>query len=192
MLGVSAKSAIRTIDDLRKLGRPLKVTATDFGSTAYAAGAILADALKLPIQHITGYKGTNDYIVGVIRGDGDFAVAPVSTFKQFVESGDIRPIFTAEEKSSMPGVPTIAQLGHPNLTGLAVDRFVLAPPGTPAAVVKILSDSMAKAAKDPELMDLAAKAGEPVAFLSADQAKASADRALDVYLKYKAVIGKKN
>ena len=192
MLGVSAKSSIKTVDDLRKLNRPLKVLHTDFGSTAYAASAILGDALKLPMTHISGYKGTNDYIVGVIRGDGDFAVAPVSTFKQFVESGDIRPVFTAEKTSSMPGVPTIAQLGFPDLSGLAVERYVLAPPGTPAAIVKILSDAMGKAAADPQLIELARKAGEPLSFLPTEQAKAAADKSLAVYTRYKGVIGRRN
>jgi len=192
MLGVSAKSPFKTIDDLRKAGRPLKALHTDFGSTSYAASAILGEALKITSTHITGYKGTNDYIVGVIRGDGDFAVAPVSTFKQFVEAGDIRPLLTAEEKSSMPGVPTIAELGFPDLTGLAVDRYVLAPPNTPDEVVRILSDALGKAAADPQLIELAKKSGEPLSFLPAGQAQAAAEKSLAVYSKYKAVIGRKN
>lgn len=191
MIAVPSKSAIRTIEDLRRLGRPVKMPSTDFGSTAFAGTAIFGEVLKFPIQHLTGYKGTNDYIVGVIRGDGDATIGPVSTMRKFVQSGDVRGLFTTEKTSSLTGVPTIAELGHPELTGLGVDRFVVGPPGLADSVTKALSDAMAKAVEDPELQALAQKSGEPFAFLPADQAKASADRSLAFYTKYKAAIQKR-
>lgn len=191
MIGASAKSSFRTIDDLKKLGRPVKIPTTGFGATAYAAAAVMAEAFGFKAEHIPGYKGTNDYIVGVIRGDGDVAVAPVSTFKQFVESGAIRPLMTAEDKSSMPGVKTIAELGHPELTGLAVERYVIAPPDTPANIAGILSDAIGKAASDPELKAKAEKSGEPLDFIPASGAQAAFNKALKIYEKYKHAIVRK-
>jgi tripartite-type tricarboxylate transporter receptor subunit TctC len=190
-LGVAAKSPLRTVEDLRKLGRPVKMPSTDFGSTAYAGMAIFGEVLKFPVQHLTGYKGTNDYIVAVVRGDGDATTGPVSTMRKFLQSGDMRALFTTEEKSTLEGVPTIAKLGHADLTGLGVDRFVVGPPGMPAAVVKALSDAMAKAIQDPQLQAIAQKSQEPFAFLPADQAKASADRSLALYNKHKTALQKR-
>ena len=189
ILAVSAKSDIKTIQDIQKLGRPLKIPSTDFGSTAYAASEIFGQVLKFPIQHLTGYKGTNDYIVGVIRGDGEATVAPVSTLKQFIQSGDMRAIFTTEAKSSIPGVKTIGELGFPDLTGLGVERFVVGPPGMPAETVKILSDTLMKSIADPESQKHAEQEG--FAPLPAEQAKSSADRTLALYSKYKAALSKK-
>jgi len=191
VLGVQAKSPVRSIEDLRKLGRPVKMPSTDFGSTAYAGMAIFGEMLKFPIQHLTGYKGTNDYIVAVVRGDGDATTGPVSTMQKFIQSGDMRGLFTTEEKSTLKGVPTIAELGHPELTGLGVDRFVVGPPGLPAEITKALSDAMAKAVQDPELQAIAEKSNQPFAFLPADKAKANADRSLALYGKYKAAIQKR-
>lgn len=191
MIAVPAKSSIKSVDDLKKLGRPVKIPHTDYGSTAYAATAIFTAELNIPVQHLTGYKGTNDYIVATIRGDGDAAMAPVSTLRKFIEAGDMRGIVTMEEKSTIGDVPTIGSLGYKGLTGLAVDRFVLAPPGTPDNIKKILSDALAKAVQDPELKAAAEKSGEPFAFLPAAEAKASGDRALGLYLKYKSVLGRK-
>ncbi len=191
MVGASAKSSIRTIDDLKKLGRPVKIPTTGFGSTAYAAAAVFAQAFGMKAEHIPGYKGTNDYIVGIVRGDGDIAVAPVSTFKQFVESGAIRPLMTFEETTSMPGIKTVAELGHPELSGLAVERYIVAPPGTPANVVKILSDALGKAASDPELKAKAAKTGEPLDYIPAAQAQAAFNKSLAIYETYKEAIRRK-
>jgi tripartite-type tricarboxylate transporter receptor subunit TctC len=189
MLAVPAKSSIKTIEDIQKLGRPLKIPSTDFGSTAYAASEIFAQVLKFQTQHLVGYKGTNDYIVGVIRGDGDAAVAPVATLKQFLQSGDMRAIFTTEEKSSVPGVKSIGDLGHKELVGLGVERFVVGPPGMPADVVKILSDSLMKAVASPEAQKFAEKEG--FAPLPADKAKASADKTLKLYTDYKQALIKR-
>lgn len=191
MIAVPAKSPIRSIEDLRKLGRPVKMPSTDFGSTAFAGTVIFGAVLQFPIQHLTGYKGTNDYIVGIVRGDGDATTSPVSTMRKFIRSGDTRGLFTTEKKSTLEGVPTIAELGHPELTGLGVDRFVVGPPGLPAAVTAALAEAMAKAVADPELQALAKKTGEPFAFLPPDQAKGSADRSLALYGKYRSALSKR-
>lgn len=188
MMGVAAKSPYKTLDDLKKLGRPVKFLHTDFGSTAFAATAIAMEVMKLPGQHLTGYKGTSEFILAAVRGDGDAAIAPVSTMRSFLQSGDVHGVFTFEEKSSVEGVPTVASLGYPELTGLSVDRFVIAPPGLPAAVKKTLSDALMKALADPQLKELAEKAGEPFSGLPAEEAKASADRSLALYLKHKSAI----
>lgn len=189
MLAVPAKSSIKTLDDVRKLGRPLKIPSTDFGSTAYAASEIFAKELDFKVQHLTGYKGTNDYIVGAIRGDGDAVVAPVSTLRQFIDAGEVRGIFTTEERSTIPGIKTIGELGNPNLTGLGVERFVVGPPEMKAEIVNTLSEGIAKAIKQPEVRKHAEKEG--FSFLPADQAKASADKGLALYSKYKEALVKK-
>lgn len=189
MLAVPAKSTVKTIEDLQKLGRPVKIPSTDFGSTAYAGSEIFAKELKFNVQHLTGYKGTNDYIVGAIRGDGDAVVAPVSTLKQFIQAGDMRGIFTTEEKSSVPGVKSVGELGHKELIGLGVERFVVGPPGMKPETIKILSDGIEKAMKDPDVQKHADKEGFD--FQPADKAKASADRGLALYSKHKEALVKK-
>ena len=91
----------------------------------------------------------------------------------------------------MPGVKTVAELGHPELSGLAVERYVVAPPGTPANIVKILSDALGKAASNPELKAMAAKTGEPLDYIPAAGAQAAFNKALAIYEKHKAAIRRK-
>lgn len=189
MLAVPAKSSLKTIEDFQKLGRPVKIPSTDFGSTAYAGSEIFAKELGFTVQHLTGYKGTNDYIVGAIRGDGDAVVAPVSTLKQFIQAGDMRGIFSTEEKSSIPGVKGIGELGHKELVGLGVERFAVGPPGMPPEAIKVLSDGIEKAMKDPEVQKHADKEG--FAFQPSGEAKASADRGLGLYSKHKEALIRK-
>jgi tripartite-type tricarboxylate transporter receptor subunit TctC len=184
LLGANPKSGIKTLDDIKKLGRPLKMAHTGFGSTAYAGASITKHVVGFKAIHITGYKGSKSYILGVVRGDADATEAPVQTFASFVKSGDIQPVVTFEEKSSFPGVPTIAEAGYPQLTGLGVERLIGGPPGLPADIQKILSEAIAKAIKDPESEAWAKKTKRPFDFLPADKAKASVDQSLKNFSEY--------
>lgn len=184
LLGVNPKSGIKTLDDIKKLGRPLKMAHTGFGSTAYTGSSITKHVVGFKAIHITGYKGSKNYILGVVRGDADAAEAPTQTFAGFVRSGDIHPVVTFEEKSSFPGVPTIAEAGYPQLTGLGVERIVAAPPGLPADIQKILSDAIGKAVQDPKSVVWAKKTKRPFHYLPADKAKAAVDQSLKNFAEY--------
>jgi tripartite-type tricarboxylate transporter receptor subunit TctC len=192
MVAVPAKSSIKSVADLKKLNRTIKIPSTDYGSTAFAAGVVFGETMGLKLNQLTGYKGTNDYIVATIRGDADACIAPVSTLAKFIKSGDMRGLVTFEDKSTFEGVPTIASLGHPELTGLAVERYVLAPPKTPANIVKVLSAAFAKASTDPQLIEATEKAKEEIAYLDADAAKAQAEKSIKIYEKHKKLMGRPN
>lgn len=184
LLGVNPKSGIKTLDDIKNLGRPLKMAHTGFGSTAYTASSITKHVVGFKAIHITGYKGSKSYIVGVVRGDAEATIAPVQTMASFVRSGDIRPVVTFEEQSSLPGVPTIAEAGYPQLTGLGVERLIGAPPGLPAKIQKILSDAIGKAIKDPASQAWAKKTKRPFAYLPADKTKAAVDQSLKNFAEF--------
>lgn len=184
MLGVSGKASIKTLNDIKALGRPLKIASTGFGSTAYTGASIAQHVIGYKTKFVTGYKGSKQYILGVVRGDADAAVAPTQTFRKFLQSGDIHGVVTFEEKSSFKGVPTIAEAGYPELTGLGVERLIGAPPGTPANIQKILSDAVGKAAMDSDSKSWAKKTKRPFAHLSADQTLAAVKKSLANFAKY--------
>jgi tripartite-type tricarboxylate transporter receptor subunit TctC len=190
LLGVSSKSSIKTLKDIKNLGRDLKIPSTGFGSTAYTAASVLKTVVGFSAKFVSGYKGSKQYIVGVVRGDGDAAVAPTQTFNKFIKSGDIRGIVSFEAKSSFKGVPTIAEAGYPELTGLGVERMVAATPGTPAAIAKILSDAIGKAIKDVESQAWAKKTRRPFSHLSGQGTQAAVDKALAIFKKYPASLAK--
>ena len=67
---VASTSGISSLDDLRALGRPIKFTATGVRSSAHAATVITANLLGLDARFISGYEGSQNYILAVVRGDG--------------------------------------------------------------------------------------------------------------------------
>jgi tripartite-type tricarboxylate transporter receptor subunit TctC len=161
-LGVSANSPIRSVADLQALSktRPVKFTATGPDGTSYLASVISARLLGITPRFITGYGGSNDYIVAAMRGDGDAVVAAVSSLRMFEGKG-IRILATFEAKSTIPGVPDARTLGRPELADITIDRMVAAPPGLPADIRATLTAAIDKAVRDPRVVAWARSTGIP-------------------------------
>ena len=184
--------AVKSFGDLKKLGRPVKITHTGYGSTAYAAAGIVREAMGINSLPVSGYKSSQEYIVGMIRGDGDATIAPVESFYKFVQSGDVRALVTFEAKSTLPDVPTVRSLGFNELEGLGVDRMVAAPPGTPDSVRKILSEAFIKAMQDPEAQAWAKKVKRPFDPMDTEEATVYLKKSIAFYTKYKQALAKRD
>jgi tripartite-type tricarboxylate transporter receptor subunit TctC len=154
---VSRNSSIRSIDDLRALGRQRKVkfTCVSSAGTAYSATRIAARLLGIVPEIITGYRGTNDYIVAAARGDGDACIASVASIATYMQANAVRVLCTFEKQSSLPGVADATSLGLPELTELAQFRAIAGPPGMSTEAMARLSSAFVTALRDPTVLDWA-------------------------------------
>ena len=160
LLLVAGASAMRGLEDLRQAER-LTFLSTGYGSTVLAASQIVADQLRLEGEapvFLTGYTGTADTLVGLIRGDGNVALAPVSSARAYVESGDLRALAVTGGARPLADVPTFAELGYAELTPLNVQRSLAGPPAMDAARLASLRAAFLEAVADPEFLALALSA----------------------------------
>ena len=162
-LGVATNSPIQSIADLRALSRtrPVKFTCTGPDGTSYMATVISAYLLQIDASYITGYGGSNEYIIAAIRGDGDATVAALSTLKQFQGERGIRILATFEEHGTVAGALDATTLGQPELSQITLERMVAAPPNLPADIATILTQVLDAAVRDPEVVAWAARASIP-------------------------------
>jgi tripartite-type tricarboxylate transporter receptor subunit TctC len=160
-IAVAPDSPLKTVADMQTLSRqrPVKFTSTGPEGTSYSAIIISSEMLGIRPQIITGYKGSNDYIVAAMRGDGDAALSTVTTLRRFLEGGTVRVLATFEPKSSLPGIPDATSLGKPELSQIIVERMVAAPPGLPADIKAVLQTALDKAVRDPDVIAWARGAG---------------------------------
>jgi tripartite-type tricarboxylate transporter receptor subunit TctC len=181
-LVVAASSPIKTIDDLRALGRKRIVQFPCVGpaGTGYSATKIGTHLLGVRSNVISGYKGTNDYIVAVMRGDGDAAIASLTALQSFRDAGTIRVLCTFETKGSLPGVPDATMLGQPELADIIQLRPIAAPPGLPDDIKAAYSKALVTAMRDPAVTAWAQKKH---ASLAPDDAEETA-RLLQVQTKF--------
>ena len=158
---VPVDSPLRSIADLQALARqrPIKFTSTGPASTAYSATRIASHLLDIPSQIIAGYKGTNDYIVAAMRGDGDAAICSLAALPQFRAGKLVRVIASFEEHSSIEGAEDATSLKLPELSQILQLRPVAGPPKLPKELVDILADTITKAMKDPKVVAWAAANG---------------------------------
>jgi tripartite-type tricarboxylate transporter receptor subunit TctC len=184
---VGANSPLKTMDDLRALGktRAVKFTSSGPEGTAYAATVVGTNLLGIKTQLITGYKGSSDFVVGAIRGDGDAVIAPVTSLRQLVQSRTVRVLATFEPHSSFPGVADATTLGKPELSQILLDRLVGAPPGLPANVKAVLSSAFSKSLGDPQTVALARKFEAELTPTTTDQAAARVRESAAFFGKWK-------
>jgi tripartite-type tricarboxylate transporter receptor subunit TctC len=156
---VAANSPIRTIDDLKALGKQRTVQFPCVGPAgmAYSATKIGMHMLGVPAKLISGYKGTNDYIVATMRGDGDAAVASLTAIEAFRQAGSVRLICTFEKNSTIPGVADATALGQPDLADIVQLRSIAAPPGLPDDLRQPYSKALVAAMQDPSVTAWAKK-----------------------------------
>ena len=186
-LAVGQNSPLKTFADLKKLGekRTLKFTSSGPEGTAYAATLVGTSLLGLKAQLITGYKGSTDFVVGAIRGDGDAVIAPVSSVRPLQKANSMRVLASFELHSTFSGVPDATTLGQPDLTKILLERMVAAPPGLPADVKAVIAAALAKALTDPQAVNLAKKLDIELSPNTPDEAAARIRQSSDFFNKWK-------
>ncbi|ARP86681.1 Bug family tripartite tricarboxylate transporter substrate binding protein [Bordetella genomosp. 9] len=133
------------------------------GNTSHLAGEMFKSATGINMLHVP-YKGSGPAVVALLGGEVSMMFDSFSTSYPQVQSGKLKALAVTGEKRSplLPNVPTVAESAVP---GFVVNGWygVLAPAGTPAAIVDKLSADIAQALKDPALnRQLAAAGYEPV------------------------------
>lgn len=189
-IGVAQGSPVKTIADLRALSaqRPVKFTSTGREGTAFSAAVIANHLLGIRATYISGYKGSNDYVVAAIRGDGDAVVTTLPLLRQMQAGGLLRILATFEDKSSVPDTADATSLGQKDLSSIVLERIVAAPPKLPAEIQSILSTALAKALRTPEIAEAAAKQGTLLSILSPDETAALIARQAKFYDTWKTLL----
>jgi tripartite-type tricarboxylate transporter receptor subunit TctC len=131
-------------------------------SQAVVAG-IFFRAAGVTLQSIP-YKGGGQAVVDLVSGQVPVGVLGSAPVMPLAAAGRIRllAVTSRERSKTMPDVPTLAESGYP---GIDFSQWfgVLAPAGTPQAVVKRLSSVFLEVLADPAIVQRLANAGlEPV------------------------------
>jgi tripartite-type tricarboxylate transporter receptor subunit TctC len=155
VLVISAKSPIKSLKELIALGRAkgtnLTYATPGSGSIAHLAAELLGRSAGFEITHVT-YRGVTPALTDVLRGEVTMMFSQLSTAKPLIAGGDLRALGVASKmrSSALPDVPTIAEAG--DMPGFeAVSWYALmAPAGTPQAIIARLHDGAVEAIYAPE------------------------------------------
>ncbi len=174
VLSVGSKSAIKTFQDVLKLGRPF-VFPTQGTDEDFYTMAVLADSLGFKMKAITGYEGNADTTLAVIKGDGDGHITSLSETEAALKSGDKRPILTIASKRipALQDVPTAIEIAPAEKQAavraivniMETHRSYIGPPNMAPQATADFRAAVAAALQDPALLEESTKGARPVSFM---------------------------
>jgi len=120
------------------------------GSPHHLGAEMLRSAAGIDIRHVP-YRGSVPAMLDVIAGHIPFMVVDLQPALQQIKEGKVRVlgVTTSKRVTAAPDIPTIAEGGLPGYE-LVAWQGIVAPAGTPRAVVDALAGQIAKLLSDPE------------------------------------------
>jgi tripartite-type tricarboxylate transporter receptor subunit TctC len=167
VLAVNPKLPVKSVDDLIALAKKepgkLICASSGNGATSHMSLGEFEKRTGVKITHVP-YRGGVPSLTAVISGEAQMVFADIVPTLPMIRDGRVRPLATTGLKRSgvTPNLPTLDELG---LKGFSVTAWVplVAPKGTPQAVVDKLNAEVNKALNDPELRAHIVKLGiDPV------------------------------
>ena len=122
-------------------------------SLGHLAGELLNSSAGIQMQHVP-YKGSGQAVIDLLAGQVQVMFSGMSSVMQHIKAGKLRPLAVtgAQRSPATPEVPTIAEAGYPGFEASAW-YGVLAPAGTPKAIVLRLNSEILRALKIPEVKE---------------------------------------
>lgn len=149
-VAVSTDSPFKSFKDLaaaaRNRSRPLSYGSNAVGGPIHLGSARLASAMGAEMMHVP-YKETSQIYAAVATGEIDWAYGSVATAGGLARASKLRFLAVADGKRSagMPDVPTLAEAGGPKGLDALTWVALMAPKGTPAAVVADINKAVNEA-----------------------------------------------
>ncbi len=186
ILVIHPSVAARTVPELVNVAKAKPGTVTyaslGSGSIQHLAGFMFGKAAGVSLIHVP-YKGAAPATVDLLAGQVNAAFSGIGTVVSHVRAGKLRGLATTGAKriDTYADLPTMKESGGPDMQ-IMLWNGILAPAGTPAAIVKRLSDEINRIVKTSDLAQaMAAQGTSPVsntpeefaAFIKSEQVKFS-------------------
>jgi tripartite-type tricarboxylate transporter receptor subunit TctC len=129
------------------------------GTPYHMAGELFKSMSGTRILHIP-YKGSSGARTDVLGGQVNFMFDAVTTMTEHIKAGKVKAIATSGLKRSsvLPDVPTVNESGVPGYEA-TIWLGLMAPKGTPTAIVNRLNEAVSRIVSQPELQQNWAKQG---------------------------------
>jgi tripartite-type tricarboxylate transporter receptor subunit TctC len=166
LLAVSPKLGVNSLAELIALAKKdphtIVIGTNSAGTQPHLAGRLFVELSKAPITvlpYATG--GTNEAIKDILGGRVHAVIETRTGLKGALDSGDLKALATmsSERNQKFPDVPAAAET-VPGLTAVGWQALV-APKGTPEAIIAQLREDLLRALQDPHLQAHFEQMGTP-------------------------------
>lgn len=163
----STTGPYRSLADLLAAARsaPNKISygSTNIASPGHLGAAMLASLSGTQMVHVP-FRDAQQIFIALANGDLGFAFASAATAATHIEAGRVKPVAIGLRVrwDPYPDMPTIKQAGGPDMEYVPWAALV-APRGTPQAIVEKLNLDIREALADPAVADRVRKLGTRIA-----------------------------
>ena len=172
---VNARSMKELIELARKEPGKLTFVSAGVGTSVHMAGELFKNMAGVQMTHVP-YKSSVAALVDLMAGRVDVMFDNIPSALAHIRSGKLRALATtgAKRAAVLPELPTIAEQG---LAGYEAGVWIglLAPAGTPKAIVDKLNAEGQKAIKAPDFVKRMADLGYEVVGGTPEQMRATID-----------------
>ena len=172
VLVVNPTVPAKTLQELIALAKAqpgkLNYASSGPGTPYHMAGELFKASAGLDIVHVP-YKESSGARTGVLGGQVEMMFDAVTVMNEHVKAGKVRALATSGKARSsvMPDVPTLNEDGVPGYDAV-IWLGLIAPKGTPAAIVSKLNAAVTKIVSAPDVQADWAKQGAVAMAMSPD------------------------
>jgi tripartite-type tricarboxylate transporter receptor subunit TctC len=170
---IPIKTLVELTDYARAHPGKVRYGSAGIGLSGHLGVALYADEAKIDLVHVP-YRGSAPSVEAFVRGEVELSLALVPESAAAVKNTPgIKPLAIAADKRSplFPDTPTFGELGYPKVQVYALSGL-MAPAGTPTAIIDKISRDTVAALKDPAVRERMINLGlDPVGSTPAEFAK---------------------
>jgi tripartite-type tricarboxylate transporter receptor subunit TctC len=154
-LAASPSLPANSVKELIALAKasPGKLTygSTGIGNVTHLAGEMLKSAAGISLIHVP-YKGAGPQLIDVMSGNVSIGFTSLTGAIPHVRAGKLKGLVVTSKQrhSAAPDIPTVAEVGMPDIEICTGWFGILAPARTPKAVVSRLNAEIVKAIQAPD------------------------------------------
>jgi tripartite-type tricarboxylate transporter receptor subunit TctC len=163
VLVVHPSVAANSLADLIRIAKAspgkLNYASSGPGTPYHMAGELFKAMAGVDIVHVP-YKGSSGARTDVLGGQVEMMFDAVTTMSEYAKAGKVRPLATTGKTRStvLPNVPTMGEAGVAGYEAV-IWLGLMAPKGTPPAIVNRLNGEIRKIVSRPDVRDEWAKQG---------------------------------
>jgi tripartite-type tricarboxylate transporter receptor subunit TctC len=163
VLAVHPSVKANSVAELIKLAKSepgtLRYGSAGVGTLPHIEGELLKARARIDINHIP-YRGGGPALTALLANEVNIFFSALPQMLPYIREGRLRGLaVTSETRNSLaPEIPTMVESGFDQFVTVSVN-FIVAPPGTPIAVRKKLSEAVARALASDEVKQAFAKMG---------------------------------
>ena len=184
---IASNSGFKNLDDLQRSKAPVKFAASGVGAADYVETRIIADALHINAQIISGFTG-NAGEMSMLRQEVAAKISTLDAMEDFIKAKHgYWALSLTEDAAVLPGVPrAMSYAKNDRMRRLLtlvetlsdIGRLTAAPPGVPRNILDAERRAYDAAVRDPEFLTEAKKLQLPISPATGEVVEAKITQAL--------------